>query len=265
MKLCMMSCMMYMCPPLEIVQTAVACQMEAIDWVCSNSSADPRFLRKISEDAGLTIAAHTILRSAFVTREKNALDDFKRSLEFSCILGAKVVMLPPFPRVEQVSREDDFNAWQDFYSRVLPLASEAGVTLTAESTGICNSPVVTAAEMLRLLQNVPGLKCTLDPGNMETAEPSQNAYLQLKDHVVQFHLKDWKISSSPFEGATLKRCGKYFGDTVIGTGDMDLKGFWNTVDEKGRSLYVNLETMDYSGTSSTREVLKKTADALRNW
>jgi sugar phosphate isomerase/epimerase len=239
--------------------------MEAIDWVCSNGWKDPRYLRKISEDAGLTIAAHTILRSAFVQCSKDALDDFKRSLEFTCILGAPVMMQPPFPRVEQLSREDDFNAWKEFYAQTLPLAEACNITLTTEATGVINSPVTTADELLELMRSVPGLKCTLDHGNMETAEPSLDAYLKLKEYVVQIHLKDWKIFSSPQPGAALKRSGKYFADALIGTGDMDLKGFWNTLDARGRDLYVNLETMDYAGTSSTAEVLKMTADALRSW
>ena len=260
----MMSCMMYRYSPEEIVQTAVDCRMEAIDWVCSNTWADPAYLRKISEDAGLTVAAHTILRSAFVQRGKNALDDFKRSLEFACILGAPVMMQPPFPRVEQVSREDDFNAWKEFYAQTQPLVKACNITLTTEATGIETSPVTTAKELLDLMESVPGLKCTLDHGNMETAEPSLDAYLKLKEYVVQIHLKDWKIFSSPQPGTALKRCGKYFADAVIGTGDMDLKGFWDTLDARGRDLYVNLETGDFSGTSSTAEVLKKTADALRS-
>jgi len=63
----------------------------------------------------------------------------------------------------------------------------------------------------------------------------------------------------------LKRCGKYFADTVIGEGDMDLKAFWNTVDARGRELYVNVETTDFARTSSKEAVLKKTANLLRNW
>ena len=265
MKLCMMSCMMYQCTPEEIVRTALDCGMEAVDWVCSNTWADPRHLRKISEDAGLVIAAHTILRSAFVSRGENALDDFKRSLEFACILGAPVMMQPPFPRKDQVSREDDFNAWIEFYAQTLPLAQACNITLTTEATGLAASPITTAEELSFLMRSVPGLKCTLDHGNMETAEPAVDAYLKLKEYVVQIHLKDWKIFSSPQPGAALKRSGKYFSDAVIGTGDMDLKAFWNTLDARGRDLYVNLETTDYDGTSSAAEVLKKTADALRSW
>ena len=64
-------------------------------------------------------------------------------------------------------------------------------------TGFRNSPITTAAEALEVLHAVPGLMCTLDAGNMETAGPALNAYTVLKDYVVHFHLKDWKISDRP--------------------------------------------------------------------
>ena len=265
MKLCMMSCMMQGASPQEIVRTAVECGMDAVDWVCSHQYAPAKQLRKLSEENGLKIIAHTALGSTFVGRDPNALDDFKRSLEFAVDLGAPVMMLPPFPRKDQISMEDDRKAWIGFYAQTQPLAQEAGITLTVESTGLLNSPVTTAAETLEVLHAVPGLMCTLDPGNMETAEPAGNAYAVLKDYVVQFHLKDWKIYDKPAENTDLKRCGKYFANAVIGEGDLDLKAFWNTVDPSGRELYVNLETTDFARKSSAAEVLKKTADLLRNW
>jgi hypothetical protein len=161
--------MMYQYSPEEIVQTAVDCKMEAIDWVCSNGWKDPRYLRKISEDAGLTIAAHTILRSAFVQRSKDALDDFKRSLEFACILGAPVMMQPPFPRVEQLSKEDDFNAWKEFYAQTLPLAEACNITLTTEATGVINSPVTTAERSFMVCSL---LVMILKRNSESTAEPT---------------------------------------------------------------------------------------------
>jgi len=265
MKLCMMSCMMQGAEPEKIVRAAVECGMAAIDWVCYRRDAPAKQLRKLSEDHGLKIIAHTVRGSTFEVRDPDALDDFKRSLEFAAELGAPVMMLPPFPRKDQVSMEDDRKAWTEFYAQTQPLAQAAGITLTVESTGLVNSPITTAAEMLEVLHAVPGLMCTLDAGNMETAEPAVNAYTALKDYVVQFHLKDWKISDKPAEKFHLKRCGKYFADAVIGEGDLDLKAFWNTVDARGRELYVNLETTDFARTSSAAEVLKKTADLLRNW
>lgn len=265
MKLCMMSCMMQGASPEEIVRTAVECGIDAIDWVCNRRYAPAKQLRKLSEDSGLKIVSHTTMDSAFVDRDPNALDDFKHSLEFAIELGAPIMMLPPFPRKNQVSMEDDRKAWIEFYAQTQPLAKAAGITLTVESTGMRNSPITTAAEVLEVLHAVPELMCTLDAGNMETAEHSIKAYTVLKDYVVHFHLKDWKISDKPAEKFDLKRCGKYFADAVIGEGDMDLKAFWNTVDARGRELYVNLETTDFARTSSAASVLKRTADLLRNW
>ena len=265
MKLCMMSCMMPGTEPEEIVRTAVECGIDAIDWVCRRRYAPAKHLRKLSEDNGLKIVSYTTLDSAFVDRDPNALDDFKRTIEYAVELGAPIMMLPPFARKDQISMEDDRKAWIGFYAQALPLAMAAGITLTAESTGFRNSPITTAAEVLEVLHAVPGLMCTLDAGNMETAEPSVNAYTVLKDYVVHFHLKDWKISDKPGKDFDLKRCGKYFANAVIGEGDMDLKAFWNTVDARGRELYVNLETSDFAGTSSMSAVFKKTADLLRNW
>ena len=261
----MMSCMMLGASPEKIVRTAVECGIDALDWVCRRTYAPAKQLRKLSEDNGLKIVAHTTLDPAFTDRDPNALDDFKHTIEYAVELGAPIMMLPPFPRRDQISLEDDRKAWTGFYAQTQPLAKAAGITLTLESTGMRNSPITTAAEALEVLHAVPGLKCTLDAGNMETAEPSVNAYTVLKDHVVHFHLKDWKISDRPQENYDLKRCGKYFADAVIGEGDMDLKAFWNTVDARGRELYVNLETTDFARTSSAAAVLKKTADLLRNW
>ena len=265
MKLCMMSCMMQGAAPEKTVQAAVECGMDAIDWVCSRQYAPAEQLRKLSEDNGVKIVAHTNLDAAFENRDPNALDDFKYSIEYALELGAPIMMLPPFPRKGQVSLEDDRKAWIEFYAQVQPLAKAAEITLTLESTGMRNSPITTAAEALEVLHAVPGLMCTLDAGNMETAEPSGNAYTVLKDYVVHFHLKDWKISDKPIKNSDLKRCGKYFTDAVIGEGDLDLKAFWDTVDARGRELYVNLETTDFAKTSSAVAVLKRTADLLRNW
>ena len=145
MKLCMMSCMMGRFTPEQIVATATACGMEAIDWV-STHHTEPAELRKISEDAGLRIAAHTMIKEKFLRRETDYLDEFKASLDDACILGAPVLMLPPFPRIRQVSLEDDRKAWTEYYAQALPLARKAGVTLTLESTGMINSPIVTVSE-----------------------------------------------------------------------------------------------------------------------
>lgn len=263
MKCCMMSCMMSS-PPEMIVKTAVDCGMDAIDWVTTHKQK-PEYLRKLAEDAGLKIVAHTMLKQKFLQRKSDYFDEFKESLDFAHTLGAPILMLPPFARQDQVSMVDDRKAWIEYYAQALPLAQKAGITLTMESTGVGNSPIVTVDEVLEVLHAVPGLKLTLDHGNMSTAGDATEVYPLLKDYVVHFHLKDWKIYDTPQPGTTLKRTGQYFADAVIGQGDMDLKKFWSNVDAAGRECYVNLETMDFKNSANTPQVLKEVCDLLRNW
>ena len=112
---------------------------------------------------------------------------------------------------------------------------------------------------------VPGLKVTYDHGNTATADDPVQAYLKLKDHIVHFHLKDWKITDREVPGGDLKRDGRYYRDAVIGEGDLELKKFWDAVDSRGRELYVNLETHDYTEAQDHAGVLRKVSDELRNW
>ena len=265
MKLCMMSCMLgASMTPREIVQTAVECGMDAIDWV-STHKTDPAELRKMSLDAGLKIVSHTMLKTKFLKRESYYMDEFKESLEDACILGSPILMLPPFPRYEQVSMEDDRKAWIEYYAQACPLAQKAGVTLTVESTGYPNSPIVTVEENLEVLKAVPGLMATLDNGNMSTAGDFREGYTRLKEYVVHFHLKDYKVFDTEQPLSSRRRTGKYYRDCVIGEGDLDLRSFWNTVDEKGRELYVNLETLDPAKERTNAQVQKLVAEKLRHW
>ena len=260
----MMSCMLRNLTPREIVEAAVYCGMESIDWIDLHKT-DPEILKKITADAGIRIAAHTMIKQKFIERKPDYMDDFKQSLENAVTMGAPILMLPPFGRNDQVSLEDDRKAWTEYYAQALPLAQKAGVTLTLESTGMRKSPIVTADEVMEVLHAVPGLRVTFDHGNIATADDPLAAYLRQKDYIVHFHLKDWKISDSPSPGGDLKRCGKYFANMLIGEGDLDLKEFWNTVDKRGHSLYVNLETIDFSGKLSPVESLKKVSNQLRSW
>ena len=52
MKICMMSLMMNEAPVSEIVSTALACKMEAIDWIGLHGCR-AEYLKKICDDAGL--------------------------------------------------------------------------------------------------------------------------------------------------------------------------------------------------------------------
>ncbi len=266
MKLCMMSSVFGFDAPREAVEAACYCKMEAIDWVLfAEQTVDPDFLRKLTLDAGLKVASYTPLFYSFINGEKDWQDKFFRELDKAVALSAPVMMVPPFPAENQISLEDDLQKWKEFYIRAAPLAKNAGVQLTTEATGMKKSPITTSSELMEILDAVPDLKLTLDYGNMATAGEKVENLKLFSGRIAQIHLKDWKIYSSPTENASLKRCGRYFADAVIGTGDIDVKASWDVLAPADKECFVNLETMDFYGTSSTREVLKKLSDEMRHW
>ena len=266
MKLCMMSSVFGFDAPREAVEAACYCKMDAIDWVLfAEQAVDPDFLRKLTLDAGLKVASYTPLFYSFINGEKDWQDKFSRELDKAVALSAPVMMVPPFPAENQISLEDDLQKWKEFYILAAPLAKNAGVQLTTEATGMKKSPITTSSELMEILDAVPDLKLTLDYGNMATAGEKVENHKLFSGRIAQIHLKDWKIYSSPTENASLKRCGRYFADAVIGTGDIDVKASWDVLAPADKECFVNLETMDFYGTSSTREVLKKLSDEMRHW
>ena len=94
MKICMMSLMMDDFPVENIVSTALECKMDAIDWIGLHGKKAIE-LKKLCDDAGLYIAAHTMIKWGFINDDKNYFDEFKSSLDDACVLGVPVMMLPP--------------------------------------------------------------------------------------------------------------------------------------------------------------------------
>ena len=264
MKICMMSLMMEDSPVEEIVSTALECRMEGIDWIGLHGKKASE-LKKLCDDAGLYIAAHTMIKWGFINDDPNYFDEFKSSLDDACTMGVPVMMLPPFARKAQTSMADDRKRYTEYYARACELSKAAGVQLTLESTGFRTSPITTAEECLEILQQVPDLRVTFDQGNVATADDPLRAFELLRKYVVHFHVKDWYVSDTPSPAGDLKRCGKYFTDATIGEGDMDLAGFWKLTNSAERELYVNPETRDYTGKRSPLEVFRQVCAEMRSW
>lgn len=264
MKICMMSLMMDDCPVEEIVSTAIACDMEAIDWIGLHDRKAVE-LKKLCDDAGLPIAAHTMIKWGFIKGDKNYFDEFKSSLDDACVMGAKVLMLPPFAREAQTSFADDRKRYIEYFARAYELAAKTPVQLTFESTGYPDSPITTAEECLEILDAVPGLKLTYDPGNVATAADPLDAFAKLRQYVVHFHVKDWFIRNEPFADAELKRCGKYFANATVGEGDLNLRSFWQMTTAGERELFVNPETKDYTGTRGYLDIFKQVCAEMKSW
>lgn len=267
MKICMMSCMLgCQTPAAEVLKTARYCRTEAVDWVSLHGSK-PAELKKLSAEAGMPIAAYTALKGKVTAGlEKGYEDETRESVDEALEMAAPVLMIPPFP-IAGKSMSEALKIWTEVYAIAVEHAKGTPLTVTLESTGMAKSPLVTGEEVMSVLKQVPGLKVTFDQGNTATACDEKEAYQMVRDYIVHFHIKDWIIRDAPFKpDGELKRIGKYFGNVIIGQGDMDLKGFWDQVTpQQKETCYVNMETLDFTHKKSAAESLKEIADMLRSW
>lgn len=75
---------------------------------------------------------------------------------------------------------------------IVPYAAEKGITVTMENYSLHTHPYSMIDEMLYLMEQVPGLKYTMDMGNFYCVkEDVLKAYEVLKPYLVHAHVKDW--------------------------------------------------------------------------
>ena len=264
MNISMMSLIMGAMKAKDIVSLAAECGMKGVDWITLHGEK-PEALREYTLDAGLAIVGYTPIKDKFINGEAGWLDEFKESVEEATRLGAKLMMVPPFPLKNQTSMQEARHKWIGYFQAALPIAQDAGITLTAESTGYNTSPITTADEMLELLNEVKGLKLTFDNGNIATADDQVSAFRKLKPYIAHFHLKDWKIFDEPNENTTPKRCGKHFMDIPVGEGDLGVRDFWKNVVAPEYDGFVNLEFLVPTPNDTMEDVVRRVVRNIKAW
>lgn len=240
MKLCMMTYTMARqgVEVEDIVRCAEELKLEGIDWV-STYGRDPQELRTMSEDAGLTVAAHTF----FVDKIHKAEDwrsQARQGLEDAVTLGAPVVMIPTGQN-PNMPRDDFRRLWIDALVEIAPWAREAGVILTIENFPGLHSCFVTAADFAEAKQEIPDLKLTFDNGNAAGGEDPVASFKACAEDVVHIHMKDWYVSDTEEEGYRPMLTGKFFRSALIGEGDIPTAACWQAFRESGYSGYINIE------------------------
>lgn len=249
--------------PAEIVQTAVDCRMDGIDWIGEHGCA-AEYLKKLCDDAGLPVVAYTPLIGNPPWSMEEFMDRFKRALDFALVLEAPVMMIPVC-KLDQGSRELDRAKWIDAFGRITPLAVKSGITLTFEAMGMALAPIQSARECQEVLDAVPDMRITFDTGNVETVEDPAVSYCKLADKVVHAHFKDFFCADFPSgKGPWYKGFNrKYYKQVVFGEGHSDLKTMWQVMKSHGYQGYVNFETG--SDTIPMPDVLKMLCDRMRDW
>lgn len=224
--------------PADCVRVARELEMPGIDWVTTYGEK-PELLRKMSEDAGLKVAAHT-----FFIRPKDGetvASVAEKSLDDACLLGAPLVMIPPAPLPDVESREENRKRWIDRLAEVAPLAEARGLVLTVENFPGEKSPMVTAADFFEFKKAVPSLKLTFDNGNAASGEDQIASLQTCIDDVVHVHLKDWERLDPPPEGARRMLDGTTCRAALIGEGFVDSRATVRELERAGYKGYVNIE------------------------
>jgi len=223
----------------DFIKTAVDCKMEGIDWV-TTYGRDPKELKNMSRDAGLEIACHTFFAGKFEAGENNWLDDIKKSIENTVLMGAPVVMIPTGSN-PVMDRESFRDFWIAGLKQIAPLADDAGLILTVENFPGKFSAFITAEDYFKAKAEVPKLKLTYDDGNAASGEDPIESFKQCADDVVHAHFKDWYIVDQPEEGYRDSLIGKYFKPALISQGNIDTAGVWKAMKEYGYKGFINIE------------------------
>jgi sugar phosphate isomerase/epimerase len=244
----------------DFIQTAVDCKMEGIDWVTTYGE-NPEDLKKMSHDAGLTIACHTFMAGKFLAGEKDWLDQIKQSVEDAVIMGAPVVMIPTCSKPD-MDRDSFRNMWIEGLKKIAPLTNEAGLILTVENFPGCKSAFITADDYYKAKAEIPQLKLTFDDGNAAFGEDPVESFKQCADDVVHAHFKDWYMIDHPEEGYRETFVGKYFKPALISQGDVNTAGVWKAMQDYGYKGFINIE---YEGNDiKANEATQIAIDYLRS-
>ncbi len=241
--------------PADCVRVAAELKMDGIDWVTTYGE-DPELLKKMSDDAGLVVAAHTFFVPGNNLAEK--ISNAEKSLDDACVLGAPLVMIPPCPFADVPEPEENRKRWLEILVEVAPLAEKRNLILTVENFPGAASCFVTADDFYEAKKIIPSLKLTFDNGNAASGEDQIESLKRCFKDVVHVHFKDWDISSEAKEGWRQMRDGRYYTPALIGEGDIDSKATLTALEELGYQGFINIEYENnkYPADEGIRRVLE---------
>lgn len=205
----------------ELCQFTCDQGIDGIDW-CSVHGHDPKEVRKIMDDHGLTTVCYTVGADLNFPEHSDrlpGLETIRKTLETAAILGTDKIMVPIPPKNGLSAAESRRNNIKGL-GEAVDIARSYDIALTIEHMHGKESPFVTSTDINEAIAAVPDLKVTFDSGNCLTGgEPSAEAFRMSKDAIVHVHFKDWVVSSdcSGLSGAD----GRYYIPALIGEGIVD--------------------------------------------
>lgn len=232
-------------------------QLDGIDIMLLDEP-DPATVGQRCAERGVPVVALTFgLDLAHTTGEnrRNAFDTFRRFLDQAHALGTPRLLLTT-PAKPGLSSAQCRRRWLDALAEAVPMARQAGLTLTIENFPGKQSPFVTSAHVLEALQAVPDLRLTFDSGNTATGEDPGESFRRTAAYTVHAHFKDWQIRNTPGDGYREMVDGRGYRSALIGEGDVDNRGVLVAMWDCGYDGCINIEyeANDYDPFEATRRV-----------
>ncbi|MBO1580928.1 sugar phosphate isomerase/epimerase [Bacillus sp. XF8] len=249
----------------DVIAFAANEGFDAIELLMFDFSRPSDEINTLLEKHQMKISCIDAFVDLAVKEEETYLDNIvlcQRIIDKAVELSAPMVMLVPAFPDHIVSEEDKHQALPRIISalqRITPYAQSKGIVLTIENYPALQMPFCSAAEVTNILEQVPGLKLTLDYGNMLVAgDDPLEAYQKLKAYIVNAHLKDWQLITDKLG----TRCAddRYLKPTVHGEGIMDYLSLFDKMVSDGYEGYLSFE---YEGELNAKEATRKGMMHLR--
>ncbi|MBR7145222.1 MAG: sugar phosphate isomerase/epimerase [Lentisphaeria bacterium] len=243
--------------PEDCVRVASELGMEGIDWI-TTYRRDPRELKKMSTDAGLSVAAHTFFFRGDDFKDFNYKSVGQKSMDDACILGAPVIMIVPVPFAGVEDAAENRKRWTEILANVAPYAEERNLAMTVENFPGLYSPFVTADDFYEVKKQVPSLKLTFDNGNAASGEDQVESLKRCFADVVHVHFKDWDIIDHAEDGWRPMQDGRFYRAALIGEGKVDSRATLKTLEELGYDGFINIEyeSNKYPGDEAVKRALE---------
>lgn len=225
-----------------MAELAVKLGIDGVDMV-TTYGLDPREVRRILDDHGVKTVCYTFdvaLNHPTRAERRKGVDQVKAGLDTAAALGTDKIMVvtpgnPAFPR--DISRRN----WIGGLQECVPLAKQAGITMTIENFPGPDSPFVISSDVLEAVREAPGLKITYDNGNVFTGgEDPAVSFQRCAAHVVHAHFKDWSAAPAGSQSREMLD-GRCYQAALIGEGLVDHKACLAAMKTAGYAGYINIE------------------------
>lgn len=214
----------------EMCRKTKALGIDGLDIIGAGYNKSWEEFRKIADDHGLKVVCYTRgvpeLESTDEATINKGIDEFKKRLEVSHILGSNRIMM----NMGGTTPDRDANRKNLIKSlaKVLPIATAEGIEVTIEHHNNPKAPFRTSADFTEALAVVPDLRIAYDSGNIHIAgEDSVQGYKNNQEQITHMHFKDFTENG--------KLC-------IPGQGIIDFPNLIKAMKAANYAGYINLET-----------------------